>query len=716
MNTGSSTHHVAAHPQLYALAEAAGLITHWDNAQGQAQVLAPEAIQGVLQAMAIACANAAQIEASRIRLATHAASLALPSLLTAELNTTIVIPWPQDQASPTYTLTLEDGSIRTGTAQRNGTSELLLPGVSIPGYHSLRLAACELTLAVAPARCYGVDDASQDADPRLWGIAVQIYALRHDRSGGIGDFGSLALCCEAAARAGAAAVAINPVHAGFSADPKRYSPYAPSSRLFLNPLYIAPEALFGAAAVDDAVTALGVSEHVAHLDSVAEIDWPAFAQTRLAILRHLFEQRGKWLKPDLLEAFRGFCIAGGEALQRHARFETLHEFYLQCSPPLPDWRNWPAVHRDPASPEVDAFAARHHESVAFHQFLQWLAAQGLDHAQNRGRRAGMTLGLIADLAVGTDAAGSHVWSDQDEFLHGLEIGAPPDLYSAHGQAWGIAAFSPDGLRRHGYRAWLQVLRAVLAQTGGVRIDHVLGLNRLWLIPQGASPTAGAYLRFPFDDMMRLIALESWRARAIVIGENLGTVPDGFNARLSQRGLLGISVLWFERDRDPAGGETFRAAGEWSRDAIATTGTHDLPTMAGWWSGRDLEWREQLELLEPGLSGAQARRQRQDEREALWQLWCATGVSSGVCPAPDSLAPVPAALAFIGSTAAPLVLIPLEDLLGLREQPNLPGTIDIHPNWRRRLSLAVDTLFESHEVVQRIAALNLARSNARGNRP
>jgi 4-alpha-glucanotransferase len=714
---------------LFALAELAGVITHWDDAQGRAQALQPAALQRVLAAMSVQCGDAAQVEASRARLSAADDAAAWPGLaplLTAELATPIRLrcaaaAYAGDAAPPAYEIVLEDGARLSGTAQYDQTrGELCLPALEAAGYHALRLGERECVLAIAPAQCYGVADAlraaGRPADARVWGAGVQIYALRHEsgpgNGNGAGDFTSLAQCAEALAQAGADALAINPVHAGFSADPSRYSPYAPSSRLFLNPLYIDPAARFGAPAVHEAAAALGLADTLQQLDQLGEIDWPKLGRTRLMILRRLFTQRARLLGASQLQAYAQFCAAGGDALHSHACFEALHHFHAYDGTPASDWRDWPAAQRHPHDAAVTAFAEQHGEEVAFHQFLQWLAAEGLAAAQARAREAGMALGLIADLAVGTDASGSHAWSRQDEIFEGLEVGAPPDIYNPMGQSWGISAFSPRGLQRHGYRAFIEMLRAVLAHAGGLRIDHALGLARLWLIPKGAAPSEGAYVRFPFDDLMRLIKLESWRAHAIVIGENLGTVPAGFNPQLARHGLLGISVLWFETSQDDVGRTRFTPPQAWSRDAIATTTTHDLPSVAGWWCAHDLAWRARLNLFEQrdgGNGQAAAEQQRQQERPALWQACVQAGAASGPCPDADSTAPVEAALRFVGATPAQLVLVPLEDVLGLREQPNLPGTTAGHPNWQRRLAGAIRAELAQPEVVQRIAALSAARS-------
>jgi 4-alpha-glucanotransferase len=289
-------------------------------------------------------------------------------------------------------------------------------------------------------------------------------------------------------------------------------------------------------------------------------------------------------------------------------------------------------------------------------------------------------------------------------INGLSIGAPPDLLNAHGQSWGLGAFDPRAMKLNGFRAYIEMLRAAFANAGGVRIDHVLGLARMWLVPAGASPKEGAYLRYPLDDLLRLIALESWRHRAIVIGEDLGTVPEGFGERLARAGVLGIRVLWFQRDK-----AHFLAPAAWSADAIATTTTHDLPTFAGWWEGRDIGWRTRLDLLEEDATEMGERDAREQDRAMLWKAFTEAGCARGAAPPADmEHAPADEAIAFLAATPAPLAILPIEDALGLPEQWNIPGTTDSHPNWRRRLRQPVEDLLDESAVAARLAILDGAR--------
>ncbi|MCF4991850.1 4-alpha-glucanotransferase, partial [Pseudomonas gessardii] len=319
---------------------------------------------------------------------------------------------------------------------------------------------------------------------------------------------------------------------------------------------------------------------------------------------------------------------------------------------------------------------------------------------------GMGIGLIADLAVGADGAGSQAWSRQDELLADLTVGAPPDILNRTGQGWGISAFSPEGLKRNGFRAFIEMLRANFAHAGGLRIDHVMGLQRLWVIPRGASPRQGAYLYYPVDDLLRLLALESSRHQAIVLGEDLGTVPEGLREKLSARAMLGMRVLLFEQDH----GGRFTPILDWPDNALATTSTHDLPTLNGWWHHRDIEWNVQLGLIDtPTVEQWSEHRQR--ERAALRQALSQDPQNFGAALRNETDALLDASVRYLGHTRAPLVLLPLEDALGTLEQANLPGTLDTHPNWRRRLPGDATHLLDDDNAARRLELLAVARQQA-----
>lgn len=683
--------------RLHTLATAAGVATDWVDADGQPQKVPLEVLRQILAGLDLPADNDTQIEDSLVQL--RQAGKELPPLLTLERHQSLDLS-SHFVPGNVFELTLEDGQLQPGRLDERGR----LPPIAQPGYHRLSIGERTITLAVAPPRCTGVDELDTRLPPRLWGLAVQLYALRRQGDGGIGDTQALESLVHQAARHGAAGIAISPLHAMFSADTQRFSPYSPSSRLFHNVLHSAPGSILGEREVRTAIEAAGLDDEWQRLERLDLIDWPAAAEAKLRLLRALhaeFRRGGNPLEQD----FASFRRNGGEALENHCRFEALHAYHVRHHG-LHDWRHWDAALRCPGSAAVAGFAREYADEIAFHAFAQWLIARGLERTQNAARSAGMPIGLIADLAVGADGGGSQAWSRQAELLSTLTVGAPPDALNRSGQSWGVSAFSPWGLRQHGFHAYIEMLRANLAHAGGIRIDHVMGLRRLWVIPPGGEQRDGAYLNYPQEDLMRLLALESWRHRAIVLGEDLGTVPEGFRPLLAERGILGMRVLLFEQD---AGGR-FPPPQDWPDNALATSTTHDLPPLAGWWQGRDIDWRERLRLTDAEATAA-AREIRRRERHALREALAGAGGPALDAPL-DSDGLIDACVRFLGETPAPLVLLPMEDALGLDEQANLPGTVDGHPNWRRRLLGDSDTLLDDAAPARRLRLLADAREASR----
>ena len=667
---------------LHALAAAAGLQVDWSDAAGEARTVGPDALRDILAAMGASCAGEAEMLRERERLDTEAHE-ADGRFLTATAGEWVRTPLPPGLP---VELAAEDGSARLAEL-RSGGGPASLRAPEAPGYYTLVVGSSELTLAVAPRQAWTLADAAPGR--RLWGAAAQVYSLRGRREVAFGDFAALADTARMLGRRGADVLAISPVHALFAADPSRFSPYAPSTRLFLN------VQLAAAAAPGKADPQAGGEL----------IDWPIAGRAKLARLRDAYDAFVADGSAADQADLRRFRRGRSEDLEHHAVFEALHARFL-AETGAAGWQGWPQAFHDPAGPAVAAFAHENAREVDFHVFLQWLADRGLAQAQAACREAGMAIGLIADLAVGMDAGGSHAWSRPGDLLKGLSVGAPPDVFQPAGQDWGLTAFSPQALRRDGYRAFICTLRAAMRHAGGIRIDHAMGLRRLWLIPHGAGADQGAYLRYPFEDMLRLLALESWRARAIVVGEDLGTVPEGFREATTAMGMMGMRVLAFEREAD----EDFIPPQRWSRQAMAMTSTHDLPTIAGWWRGRDIDWMERLDRRGRHVDAASERAGREADRDRLWRACQAAGAAGdGPMPPPiDAGKAVDAAVDYVARAGCDLAVLPLEDLLGLEEQPNLPGTIDEHPNWRRRLSADLDILLGAPAVARRIERLNAER--------
>lgn len=617
------------------LADAAGILIDWEDADGRAQRVSVESLRAVLSGLGFECDSAAQCAESAERLRAD----------TAEPCRVVDAGTPLSGFEGPARLTLESGSVLD-----------VRPGdpVRAIGYHRLEHRGGEIEVIVAPPHGATIGDGE-----RLWGTAVQLYSLRG--GGAIGDFAALADFAGEAALAGADALMLSPVHALFTADPGRYSPYSPSSRRFLNPWYAPVEAP----------------------DPGGElIDWPSAIEARMAVLRRDFASRDP--------AFEQYKANAGDDLRRHALFEALFAHFGTRG-----WQDWPTAYHDPDGEAAAAFAREHAAEIDFYLFAQWRAETALARAADAARE--MRVGLVTDIAVGIDAGGSHAWTAGDELMLGIGIGAPPDAFQAAGQNWGITSFSPVALKAKHYRPFIDLLRSAMRHAGGIRIDHALGLRRLWVVPNGASPLDGAYLRQPEDALLRLIALESARAKSVVIGEDLGVVPPGLREALTARGILGMRVLPFERTK--AGG--FVPAADYDANVVAMTSTHDLAPVAGWWRGTDLQWRADLAGEEPDLD------RRAEEREAFWNAATDAAVAGRAPPeTPD--AAVDAAAAFVAATPAVLAIVPVEDLLGLDQAPNLPGTVDEHPNWRRRLPDTAAHLFARADVAARIDRIRKER--------
>ena len=685
--------------KLEILASRAGLAVDWIDANGRPQHVHPDALRAVLKGLGHPADTDAQVDASLRDLEQAQLDKHLPPLLTVDSGQSLDLAhyFEPDTLCRVH---LEQGE----TLELRLDGNAVLPGVIALGYHQVQINDQTFTLAVAPTHCYSVAEAVDSQPARAWGISAQLYSLRRLNDGGFGDTLALEHLARAAAERGADALAISPMHAMFSADPQRYSPYSPSSRLFLNSLYASPACILGEREVRNAIEALGIADELHDLEQLDLIDWPAAAQAKQRLLRALYEDFRHGHHPQHAD-FLSFRQTGGEALENHCRFEAVQAMGAAAGESL-DWRHWPAEWRTPQSPALAKFAEEHREEIGFYAFAQWLIARCLERAQQAARGSGMGVGLIADLAVGADGGGSQAWSRQDELLADLTVGAPPDILNRAGQGWGISAFSPEGLKRHGFRAFIEMLRANFAHAGGLRIDHVMGLQRLWVIPMDASPKEGAYLYYPVDDMLRLLALESHRHQAIVLGEDLGTVPDGLREKLIGRSILGMRVLLFEQGHDGQ----FKPILDWPDNALATTSTHDLPTLNGWWHSRDIDWNIQLGLIDaPTVEQWSEHRLR--ERQALRQALSQDPQNfvDEIRNETDHM--IDASVRYLGHTRAPLVLLPLEDALGIEEQANLPGTTDTHPNWRRRLPGEAASLLDNADAARRLELLAVARNQA-----
>ncbi len=594
----------------------------------------------------------------------------------------------QDNFSPPREL---DGSLV-------GEATFRLPDDLPLGYHTVRAtspgAQASATLVVTPA-WLGIPE--RLGDRRVWGVATQLYSVRSSQSWGVGDAADLAdLAVWSAADLGAGFVLVNPFHAAEPVPPMEPSPYLPTTRRFQNPLYLRVERIAEYADLPPAdrrqVEQLRAQVH-RDLDIVDRIDrdtaWAA-KRAALVLVHAAPRSAGREI------SYRAYRDREGQGLEDFATWCALAEVNG------PDWHAWPDEYGHPGAAGVQRFRADHPDAVDFHRWLQWVLDEQLGLAQAAALRAGMPLGVIHDLAVGVHPAGSDSWSLQDVFAGGVTVGAPPDAFNQNGQDWQQPPWRPDRLAERAYQPFRDMVATVLRTAGGVRVDHIIGLFRLWCIPAGKGPMEGTYLRYDHDALIGILALEAKRAGALVVGEDLGTVEPWVRDYLRQRGILGTSILWFEFEFDGSGAPL---RPEWWREyCLASVTTHDLPPTAGYLAGDHVRLREQLGLLTRTLEEELAA---DDAERGAWMDVLRTRGALPASAAGDVQATVEALHRFLTWTPSRLISVALSDLIGDRRTQNQPGTIDEYPNWRVPLAGPDGELLQLEQVITSERARRLA---------
>jgi 4-alpha-glucanotransferase len=650
----------------------------------------------------------------------------------ARLNT----PAIEQNALLKWRVSLENGGERIGEVnawslpergshQQGGRwfvlRDLALPADLPPGYHRLEIdlefagrESC--ALIVAPDKCH--QPAELAGGGKAWGVAVQLYALRSDHNWGIGDFTDLAEVLRLAAAAGAGFVGISPVHALFPSDPSLYSPYSASSRHALNVMFIDVESVLevqGSRRAQAIMGDPGFKARLAKVRAAKHIDYPAVASLKMPVLQAAFERfRTEHLARHTARgaACREFLRERGEALRLHTLFDAIDMHLRRATGTGAGWHNWPPEYRKPDGEAVKKFAAEHADAVDFHGYLQWVAAEQLGAVRQLARRLELGIGIYGDYAVGVNASGSETWSDQSLYCMGAAIGAPPDPLGVAGQEWGIPPQDPGRLRRTAYAPFVALVRASMRACGALRLDHVMALFRQWWVPRGFKSVDGAYVHYPLEDLLGVVALESHRNKTLIVGEDLGVVPDEIRRGLPQFGVYNYKVMMFEQ-KD---GE-FVAPADYTRTALATVTTHDLPTLHGWWSGHDIDLWEKLGFYADASIGERARAEREQERGRLLRALR----REGLWPEATEGDPMPAYSAALGRAVhaylarsnAALVTVQIEDMIGMLEPVNVPGTSHEYSNWTRRVSASAAEIFERTDVRELCAAMREARG-ARAN--
>jgi 4-alpha-glucanotransferase len=566
------------------------------------------------------------------------------------------------------------------------------------GYHALEVLADDVpvartTLAVAPTACYRPPSLRQGR--RAWGVAVQLYGVRSARNWGVGDFTDLAGIVERWGAAGADIVGVNPLHALFPHDPEHASPYSPSSRMFVNVLYLDVEAIpefARCAAAREHVADAAFQSALAALRAAPLVDYAGVARVKLPVLELIHAQSlAEVASTPEGRAFEAFKLAGGETLRRQALFDALQAHFYADDRNAWGWTAWPAAYRDPAATEVATFAARHAQRVDFFAWLQWQCALQRAQVAKRAVASGLRIGLYTDLAVSIARPGADAWAAQGVYAMTASAGAPPDEFNIEGQDWGLPPAIPERLRDAGYAPFIAMLRAAMQDAGALRIDHAMGLARLYWVPSGAPAAQGAYVRYPFDDLLGLLALESDRHRCLVIGEDLGTVPDDVRHAMVANDIFSYRVLLFERDANAA----FVPPAAYPEPALAIASTHDLPTLAGWWEGADIRLRAAQTPQDDAASVDAALAVRVRDQGRLLDALAKEGLlpdDTGQHPAsvPVLTPALAAALQiYLARTPSALFVVQPEDVFGVRVQANLPGATTEYPNWRHKLPVALE---------------------------
>jgi 4-alpha-glucanotransferase len=693
---------------LHDLALALGILPSYFDVHGNVRPTSDSTRVALLSAMGFDVSSDENARESLERLRNEERSRILEPVAVAEIGTEasqqLVVQLPEATASrvrwqlevieESGVVHHTEGELPQGTSWR---MTLPLPRL-MTGYHDVRLALLGSGIStsavqkfiVVPGHCFPHTDVvgTQGA----FGLVANLYGTKRDGDWGVGDLRTLAMLLDWSADVGGSFVGVNPLHAIRNRGTE-VSPYSPISRLFRNPLYIdvasVPE--WSMALVREQCENPADSALIEAMCDARQIDYARAWAVKRACLERLHRAFRDHADEAQRETYATWRASREPALTEFATFCALQDEHIADT----DWRSWPREHRNSQSDVVRRWRDEHHDEVDFHRWMQWTMDRQLAEAQAHGRSRGLSIGLYQDLAIGTNGGGSDAWSFGDLFVQGVNIGAPPDPYSESGQDWGLPPINPRRLRERAYDYWIQLLRGAFANAGALRIDHVMGLFRLFWIPWGRSGTEGAYIRYPSDELLGILALESQRHRAIVVGEDLGTVPPEVPIALEKWGILSSSVMMFMRTDD--GG--FRPGKEYPSRALATATTHDMAPLEGFWSGSDIALRVQLGLS-PAEDEDQLRSERQREKRHLLARLRDEGVGDASSERLEDggVALRAAVHAFVSRTPAALVGFSLDDLAGEDEPVNVPGVgPDRFPSWTKRMRMSVEGMRESSAV-------------------
>lgn len=595
-----------------------------------------------------------------------------------------------------------------------------------PGYHTLKLmvegddeAFVTMRLIMAPDSCYMPDSIA--SGHKVWGLSVQLYCVRSQTNWGIGDFSDLDRLVTDAAKKGAQFIGLNPIHALYPANPEACSPYGPSSRRWLNFLYLDVTAIDGYqdAAVQEIVNSQQFKAKLQAARDTQHVDYALVAELKIEVLNAVFSAYEKQYfdkNSRQLKAFNAFIENGGESLDMLAVYDVMQEHLKDAGEPSWGWPVFPDKFKEYHKPEVTKFAKKHAKRVRFYQFLQWQAAEQLEQANQAAQKAGMTIGLYRDLAVGVSEGSAEIWGNKDLYCVKASVGAPPDVLGPLGQKWGLPPMDPQRLYDQGYQPIIDLFSSNMASAGALRIDHVMALLRLWWVPEGDHAREGGYVYYPVDDLLGILALESHRNKNLVIGEDLGTVPEEIRGKLAENGIFSYRVFFFEQAED--GG--FFSPSHYPEQSMSTLTTHDMPTLIGYWHCHDLELGKELGLYpsEDVLQNLYAARHA-DKQEILNSMDGHNTLSGEVSRDVNQTAmtqPLNFGLqTHMATGSSALLSLQLEDWLQMDMPVNIPGTFDEYPNWRRKLTRNLEDIFADENLAQLAKRLTDARHQASTNK-
>jgi 4-alpha-glucanotransferase len=717
--------------QLKSLARRMGMASEYTDARGNRIQIGTGTLRALLGAMGVAANSDSEVLSASESLDREASNSTVPPVAVLRQGhgpfcVPLIMPHGTDRIR--WRISIESGAELTGEADFSQLElDATLDGggsprerrrlslhVDLPtGYHRLMVApgGYSCRMIVAPLQCWAPELA---AGERLWGFAAQLYLIRSHHNWGIGDFADLRSLVEIGGRSGADLIGLNPLHSLFTDAPEQASPYSPSSRLLLNVLNIDVSAVpefqhssHARAMLDSA----GFRDALAACRSSDRVDYVTVTNLKMDVLETLYDDFNLGRDRTRVHALESFKHERGSLLMQSCLFLCLREYFARENPVLADWHRWPEEYRDCQSAAVREFAREHDGRLQFMLWLQWVAEEQLASVQRSARDRGMRIGLYRDLAVGADRAGAETWINPRAVVSGATVGAPPDIHNPAGQNWGLPPLDPHMLYNEGYQSFIELIRTNMRCAGALRIDHAMGLQQLYWIPAGSGLADGAYVQYPVEDLLGILALESHRNQCMVVGEDLGTVPEEFRRLMCAAGILSYRVLLLEQE--PVAHE-FIAPGDYPQLSIAVTGNHDLPTLQAWWEASDLRLKDSLGLFPSETEAASQREARARDRRHLLEALRREHLIDATAE-PDIVTFVSAAHAYLAKTRSMLAMVQLDDLTDETAPVNVPGTGSEYPNWRRRLSINLEELAEQERFIDIVTLFAVEREDFEANR-